>query len=87
MTFGFDERRRASAIAFLQWEKKRIPFKIEVPNINQLYVEKMREDLLSWPGFHYQKAVRPASPSVLRFSGTTFSRTALRLGFFYAVAR
>jgi hypothetical protein len=54
MTFGFDERRPASAVAFLQWEKKRIPFKIEVPNINQLYVDQMREDLLSWPGFNYQ---------------------------------
>jgi hypothetical protein len=34
--------------------EKRIPFKIEVPNINQLYVDQMREDLLSWPGFNYQ---------------------------------
>jgi hypothetical protein len=54
MTFGFDERRPASTVAYLQWEKKRIPFKIEVPNINQLYVDQMREDLLSWPGFNYQ---------------------------------
>jgi tetratricopeptide (TPR) repeat protein len=54
MTFGFDERRPASAVAYLQWEKKRIPFKIEVPNINQLYVDQMRQDLLSWPGFNYQ---------------------------------
>ena len=54
MTFGFDERRPASAVAYLQWEKKRISFKIEVPNINQLYVDQMREDLLNWPGFNYQ---------------------------------
>jgi hypothetical protein len=54
MTFGFDERRPSSTLAYLQWEKKRIPFKIEVPNINQLYVDQMREDLLSWPGFNYQ---------------------------------
>lgn len=54
MTFGFDERRPASAVAYLQWEKKRVPFKIEVPNINQLYVDQMREDLLNWPGFNYQ---------------------------------
>lgn len=54
MTFGFDERRPSSTVAFLQWEKKRIPFKIEVPNINQLYVDQMREDLLTWPGFNYQ---------------------------------
>src|SRR6202040_2398141 len=32
MTFGFDERRPASTVAYLQWEKKRIPLKIEVPN-------------------------------------------------------
>lgn len=54
MTFGFDERRPASAVAYLQWEKKRIPFKIEVPNITQLYVDQMREDLRTWPGFNYQ---------------------------------
>ena len=54
MTFGFDERRPSSTIAYLQWEKKRISFKIEVPNINELYVNQMREDLLNWPGFNYQ---------------------------------
>jgi tetratricopeptide (TPR) repeat protein len=54
LTFGFDERRPASAMAYLQWEKKRVPFKIEVPNITQLYVDQMREDLRTWPGFNYQ---------------------------------
>jgi hypothetical protein len=54
MTFGFDERLPASTVAYLQWEKKRVAFKIEVPNINQLYVDQMREDLLNWPGFNYQ---------------------------------
>jgi tetratricopeptide (TPR) repeat protein len=41
-------------VAYLQWEKKRIPFKIEVSNVNGLYVEKMRQDLQSWAGFNYQ---------------------------------
>ncbi|HET8924927.1 MAG TPA: DUF2911 domain-containing protein [Candidatus Acidoferrum sp.] len=54
MTFGFDGRRPASTTAYLQWDKKRVAFKIEVPNINQLYVNQMREDLLNWPGFNYQ---------------------------------
>src|SRR6185312_8127309 len=54
LTYGFDERRPESAIAFLQWEKKRIPFKIEVPNVTQLYVDQIRKDLLSWPGFNHQ---------------------------------
>lgn len=54
LTYGFDERQPASAVAFLEWEKKRIPFKIEVPNVNELYVEQIRKNLLSWPGFNYQ---------------------------------
>jgi tetratricopeptide (TPR) repeat protein len=51
LTYGFDERHPDSAIAFLQWEKKRIPFKVEVTNVNELYVAKMRQDLESWAGF------------------------------------
>ena len=35
LTYGFDERRPDSAVAYLQWEKKRIPFKIDVPNVNE----------------------------------------------------
>ena len=54
LTYGFDDRLPASAVAYLQWEKKRIPFKIEVPNVNELYVAKMRQELQSWPGFNYQ---------------------------------
>jgi len=54
LTYGFDERLPGSAVAYLQWEKKRIPFKIEVSNVNGLYVAKMRQDLQSWAGFNYQ---------------------------------
>jgi hypothetical protein len=54
LTYGFNERHPDSAVAFLQWEKKRIPLKIEVPNVNELYVAKMRQELQSWPGFRYE---------------------------------
>ena len=54
LTYGFDERRVDSAVAFLQWETKRIGFKVDVPNANELYVAQMRRDLLAWPGFNYQ---------------------------------
>jgi hypothetical protein len=54
MTYGFDERHPDSAVAYLQWEKKRVPLKIEVPDVNGLYVAKMRQDLESWAGFNYQ---------------------------------
>lgn len=54
LTYGFEERRPSSTVAFLQWEKKHIPFKIEVHDVNGLYVAKMREQLQSWAGFQYQ---------------------------------
>jgi hypothetical protein len=54
LTYGFDERRPDSAVAFLQWENKRIPFKIEVANVNELYVARMRQELQSWAGFRYE---------------------------------
>lgn len=54
LTYDFDERRPDSAVAFLQWEKKRIPLKIEVPNVNELYVAKLRQQLETWPGFRYE---------------------------------
>ncbi len=53
LTYGFDERLPNSATAFLQWENKRIPLKIDVPNINELYIAQIRNDLQAWPGFNY----------------------------------
>src|SRR5499433_3767563 len=54
LTYGFDERRPDSATAFLQWEKKRFSLKIDVPNVTELYVAKIRQQLESWPGFRYE---------------------------------
>lgn len=54
LTYGFDDRRLESAVAFLQWEKQRVALRIDVPNSLQLYVDQMRKDLLGWPGFNYQ---------------------------------
>lgn len=59
LTYGFDDRLPNSTVAFLQWEKKKFPFKIEVPNINEIYVAAVRSQLTSWPGFdvrNYQRA-------------------------------
>lgn len=51
LTFGFDDRLPNSTVAYLQWDNKRIPFKIEVPNVNEIYVSQMRNELRSSPGF------------------------------------
>ncbi|HEY5748619.1 MAG TPA: DUF2911 domain-containing protein [Chryseolinea sp.] len=45
LTYGFDDRQQTSATAYLQWENRRIPFKIEVPNVNDIYVNKLRGQL------------------------------------------
>jgi DUF2911 family protein len=54
LTYAFTDRLPNSAVAYLQWENKRIPFRIDVPNVNDLYVAQIRQDLLAWPGFNYQ---------------------------------
>ncbi len=55
LTYGFDDREPSSTTAYLQWENKRVPFKIEVPNVNDLYVNKLREVLNgTTTGFNYQ---------------------------------
>ncbi len=45
LTFSFDDRKPNSAVAFIQWEKKRVGFKIEVPTLNDIYVTEMRKQL------------------------------------------
>jgi hypothetical protein len=60
LTFGFEDRLPSSATAYLRWEKKRIPFKIEVPNINEIYVSKMRDELRSDIGFKQENWITAA---------------------------
>ncbi|MEO8452377.1 MAG: DUF2911 domain-containing protein [Gemmatimonadota bacterium] len=54
LTYQFTDRLPNSAVGYLQWENKRIPFKFDVPNVNELYLAQIRQDLQSWPGFYYQ---------------------------------
>lgn len=51
LTYGFDNRKRTGATVFLQWENKRIPFNVEVPNVNEIYLSIIRDELRSSPGF------------------------------------
>jgi hypothetical protein len=54
LTYGFDDRTRGSAVAYLQWENKKVPFKIEVPNVNELYLGIIRNELRNNVGFDYR---------------------------------
>jgi len=61
LTFGFDDRLPGSATAYLQWENKRIPFKIEVADVNNIYVSMMRDQLRSNVGFDYRNFSQAAN--------------------------
>ena len=57
LTYGFDTRELNTATAYLQWENKRVPMKIEVPNVNDLYVGVIRNELRNFEGFDSRNIV------------------------------
>jgi hypothetical protein len=61
LTYGFEERQPTSAVAYLQWENKHIPLKIEVPDINELYYAQMSNELRGNVGFDYNNLVAAAT--------------------------
>jgi tetratricopeptide (TPR) repeat protein len=60
LTYGFDERQSLAATAYLQWENKRVSFKVEVPNGMQLYADKIKAELTSFAGFNSENWLRGA---------------------------
>jgi tetratricopeptide (TPR) repeat protein len=54
LTYEFSERRPDEATAELQWEELAVPWTIKVPNVNEIYLSKLREQLTTVPGFSYQ---------------------------------
>jgi tetratricopeptide (TPR) repeat protein len=62
LTYSFDDRKRNTATAYLQWENKRVGFKIDVPNVNELYVAAMREGMRgTTAGFQHETYIAAAS--------------------------
>lgn len=53
LTYGFDDRLPASTVAFLHWENKKVPFRIEA-SVNDIYLAEIRNQLRSSPGFDYR---------------------------------
>ena len=54
LTYEFTEREPAKATLALKWEELQIPMSIEVENVNQLWVDNIRAELRSSPGFNWQ---------------------------------
>lgn len=51
LTFEFVDRQSNYAVCALKWENKSLPFKIEVENIEELYVANLKEELQGQKGF------------------------------------
>lgn len=61
LTYEFIDRQPESTTVAMMWEKKKLPFKIEVQNITDLYVDNLRKELQSSKGFNYLAWVGAAS--------------------------
>lgn len=61
LTYGFEDRQLNSCTAYLKWENLKIPFRIEVPDINELYLQVIRDELRSASGFTYLSWVQAAN--------------------------
>lgn len=61
LSFGFEDRKPESAVAYLTWENKKIPFTIEVPNANDIYLATIRDELRGSSGFTFQNYVGAAN--------------------------
>lgn len=51
LTYTFTDRKPESAILELQWELKSIPMHISVPNMNDLYIERLDQEFQGATGF------------------------------------
>lgn len=54
LTYEFNDRKLSSCTAELKWEDLKIPFRIEVPNIHELYLAQIRDELRGQKGFLWQ---------------------------------
>src|SRR5258707_481191 len=61
LTYDFTDRLQNSATARLKWEKLSVPFKISVPNGDELYFKKLKEEFTGSKGFAWQNAVTAAN--------------------------
>ncbi len=55
LTYDFIDRKPDRATVALMWEELSVPFTISVDNISTLYVDNIRRELRSAPGFNWQQ--------------------------------
>jgi hypothetical protein len=60
LAYEFPERREDKATLALRWENLSLPIPITVDNANQIYVDNLRRELRSSPGFSWENFVAAA---------------------------
>ena len=58
LTFEFDDRQLDTTLAVMHWENLRVPFRVSVPNISELYYETMKAEFTGAAGFNFQNYVQ-----------------------------
>jgi hypothetical protein len=61
LTFDFVDRLQNGSTARLKWEKLQVPFKIAVPNGDELYVQRLRDEMGGPKGFNWLNVVAAAN--------------------------
>lgn len=61
LSYNFEERKDNLAKVVLKWENKKVGFTIDVPNIDDLYLTSIREELRGSTGFNYLNWIAAAT--------------------------
>jgi hypothetical protein len=61
LTYEFDDRQLDTARAVLHWENLRVPFRISVPNLPELYHQTMTGELTGAVGFNFQNWIQASN--------------------------
>lgn len=61
LTYEFTDRQLSTCTAQLKWENLKIPFKISVDNMNEMYFTKIKQELENNTGFDYNQWVSGAN--------------------------
>lgn len=61
LTYEFIDRQPTSTTVAMMWEEISLPFKVEVPNYNDLYMAQIEAELQNSPGFSWQNWVTAAN--------------------------
>ena len=53
LNYGFVDRQPDKAVAALQWEELEVPWTIAVPDVDEIYVSRLRDELTGEIGLSY----------------------------------